>query len=52
MQFSTIEKIKKVNLSGRDILVSLLVILGKYFIEFLRFLMNYDNKFMPLNPQK
>jgi hypothetical protein len=35
MQFKTIEKIRKVSFNGSEILVSLVVISGAYFIGFL-----------------
>jgi len=41
MQFNTIEKIRKVNFNGREILESLTVILGINFIGFLLLFMKY-----------
>jgi hypothetical protein len=52
MQFSTMEKIRKVSLSGRENSESLDVILGKVFIGFFKIFKVYRIKFRPLNPQK
>jgi hypothetical protein len=52
MQFKTIEKIKKVSFSGREILESLVVISGIYFVLFYENLRFFLRKIMPFKPQK
>jgi len=52
MQFKTIEKIRKVSFNGREILESLVVISGIYFVLFYENLGFNLRKIMPLKPQK
>jgi len=52
MQFSTMEKIRNVSLSGSEILECLVVILGIDFICFLEIFIDFEEKFMPSNAQK
>jgi len=52
MQFSTMEKIRNVSLSGSEILECLVVILGIDFICFFEIFTVSEEKFMPSNAQK